>query len=268
MSLLGTLAKVAVGIAVAKGAQAVLKGGQRGQPAPSGGGSSGGLGDILEQLGQGRPGSRNQGGGSVIEDILGQLAGGASRGSGGMPSSGELGDIFKEFTANKQESGGLPDDMSGRTAGRGRSQDSGNTGSFGEILNDALRREAEPQLQPTREQEALAALMLRATLQAAKADGRLDNRERARLIETLGDVSEAERQFVESELQRPVDAKGLANQVPRGLEEQVYAMSVMGIDLDQRSEAQYLHELANAMDLGRNQVNAIHDRLGVPRIYA
>jgi uncharacterized membrane protein YebE (DUF533 family) len=45
-------------------------------------------------------------------------------------------------------------------------------------------------------------------------------------------------------------------------------MSVMGIELDQKVEAQYLHELASGLGLDRQQVNAIHDQLNVPRIYA
>ncbi|MEM7463579.1 MAG: DUF533 domain-containing protein, partial [Pseudomonadota bacterium] len=117
-------------------------------------------------------------------------------------------------------------------------------------------------------QEAMAALMLRATIQAAKSDGRLDDKERERLLKTLGDVSPAERRFVENEMQQPVDAKKLAREVPRGLERQLYAMSVMAIDLDQQSEARYLHELASAMGLDHAQVNAIHDQLGAPRIYS
>jgi uncharacterized membrane protein YebE (DUF533 family) len=42
----------------------------------------------------------------------------------------------------------------------------------------------------------------------------------------------------------------------------------MGIDLDQQVEAQYLHELASGLGLSHRQVNAVHDKLGVRRIYA
>jgi Protein of unknown function (DUF533) len=276
MSLIGTLAKIAAGIAVAKGAQAVLRGRSGGTTAQAPGG---GLGDILEQLGRSQAGTGSRqpggapsgGGGSVLDEILGQLTGGQGGHSGGPgrnPSRGELGEIFKDFTNDKRGSDSGLDDLFSDKADGTNPGNPGKTGGFGEIFNDSLQRGGEPKVQPTQQQEALAALMLRATIQAAKADGRLDEGERNRLTETLGDISKAELRFVENEMQRPVDAKGLASEVPQGLEPQVYAMSVMGIDLDERSEAQYLHELASAMGLSRDAVNAIHDQLRVPRIYA
>ncbi|SPH24807.1 hypothetical protein DEA8626_03840 [Defluviimonas aquaemixtae] len=45
-------------------------------------------------------------------------------------------------------------------------------------------------------------------------------------------------------------------------------MSLMAIDLDNRNEAQYLHQLAGAMDLDQRQANNIHSRLGVPALYS
>lgn len=270
MSLMGTLAKVAIGIAVAKGAQAVLKGKSA---SGSTSGKGGGFGDILEQLGGG--GSSGKGGqGSAIEDILGQLTGRASGGqTGGQASSqgGALGEIFKEFTKNAggSDSGldGMFDEFDRETESQSRSG-SGNGGNFGEVFDDSLRQHGEPKLKPTPQQEAIAALMLRASIQAAKSDGRLDDDERERLVKALGDISPAERRFVENEMQQPVDAQKLARQVPRGLEPQLYAMSVMAIDLDQQSEARYLHELASAMGLDHDRVNAIHDKLDAPRIYS
>lgn len=266
MSLMGTLAKVAIGIAVAKGAQAVLKGKSI---SGSKSGQGGGFGDILEQLGGG--GSAGKGGqGNAIDDILGQLTGRQSSGGNGS-SGGALGDIFKEFTKNARGSendlDGMFDEYDSETE-RQRGGGSGEGGNFGEVFNDSLRQGGEPKLQPTPQQEVIAALMLRASIQAAKSDGRLDDQERDRLVKALGDISPAERRFVENEMQQPVDAGKLARQVPRGLEPQLYAMSLMAIDLDQQSEARYLHELASAMDLDHGKVNAIHDELGAPRIYS
>ena len=61
--------------------------------------------------------------------------------------------------------------------------------------------------------------------------------------------------------------QGLVRQVPKGLENQIYAVSVMGIDLDSRAEAQYLAELASALGLQARQANAIHAKLGAPAVY-
>ena len=266
MSLMKTLAKVAIGVAVAKGASSMMKNASqasrgstgndglfRGQHSPQGdamagtplegmmdnilGGSqqggAGGLGGILEQLGQ----TQSAGSGG-LGDLLGGLA--QSGGAGGL--------------------GGLLGGLAGAATG-------GNSGSFGQVLNSQFDTNPEPAIQPNADQEAAAALMLSAMLQAAKADGKFDASEQQKLMEKLGDVSDAERNFVNAELQKPVDVQGLARSIPRGLEPQVYMMSVLGIDLDSQEEAQYLHQLATAVGLGKEQVNDIHDQLGAPKIY-
>ena len=64
------------------------------------------------------------------------------------------------------------------------------------------------------------------------------------------------------------DVKKLVNQVPEGLEAQVYAMSVIAIDLDNQNEAQYLHALAEGLGLDRNAVNHIHEKIGVGPLYS
>ena len=104
-------------------------------------------------------------------------------------------------------------------------------------------------------------------IQAAKSDGKFDDAEQAKLLQNLGDVSAEERDFVNREMRAPVDVSTLAREVPRGLEQQVYAMSLLAIDLDNRNEAQYLHDLATEFRMGRDEVNAIHAKLGVRSIY-
>lgn len=277
MGMLGTLAKVAIGIAVAKGIGGLMKGGQSagggmpptGESAPqtrsggledimgdilsggrrsgqSGGrsGQTGGLGDILEQLGGGSRGGNGNGSGG-LGDLIGDLAGKASRGDG------SLGEIFGDFLGDRAE----------QKTGRGG-------GSFGDIFNDSLARGGEPELEPTQDQEIAAALMLRAMIQAAKSDGKIDNDERQKLMENLGDISREERDFVNRELEAPVDAGMVARQVPPGLEQQVYLMSVVAIDLDNRKEAEYLHELATELGIDQKSVNEIHAHLGVIPLYS
>lgn len=45
-------------------------------------------------------------------------------------------------------------------------------------------------------------------------------------------------------------------------------MSLMGIDLDNQTKAQYLHDLATELSADQNSVNHINDQLGVPKIYS
>ena len=76
----------------------------------------------------------------------------------------------------------------------------------------------EPKVAPTPQQDAAAGLMLRAMLQAAKCDGKIDEGEKKKLLEALGDASSEDMAFVNRELSAPVDVQGLVKQVPKGLE--------------------------------------------------
>ena len=113
-------------------------------------------------------------------------------------------------------------------------------GSFADVLNQSFQKYGEPNISPTPQQDAVAGLMLRAMLQAAKCDGRIDEGEKKKILEGLGEASREDMAFVNRELAAPVDVQALAKQVPKGLENQIYAVSVMGIDLDSQTEAEYL----------------------------
>ncbi len=310
MSLMGTLAKVAIGIAVAKGVGAVIQkagaggsGGSAGDGGPFGGPHSpagGGLGDMMGEVLGGRapqgsapsregPVSGGIGGGGGIGDFLEELGGHGRAGTGqaagqatgqatGQARGGGLDDILGQITgqmSGQQGGGGLGDllggllgGLAGSAAGGAAGGTQGRGGSFGEILNQSLGNRGEPDLAPSRDQDAAAGLMLRAMIQAAKSDGKIDAAEERKLLGNLGEVSPEERRFVEAELRAPIDVPGLARQVPKALAPQVYTMSVMAIDLDNRNEAEYLHRFAGALGLDPGQVNQIHARLGVPALYA
>ena len=81
------------------------------------------------------------------------------------------------------------------------------------------------------------------------------------------EVDAEEAAFVQAQLKAPVDIENLVANTPDGLRQQVYAMSVMAIDLDTQDEAQYLHKLASAYGMQPAQVNEIHAQLGVPSLY-
>lgn len=272
MSLMKALAKVAIGVAIAKGAKSIMNKGGSGQGSVREGGLFGGAHSPGAQ--QSQAGSGLEG---MMDGILGGKSGGAgSGGLGGMleqlggsrgtSGSGGLGDLLGGLAGGQGSSGGLGG-LLGSLAGGLQGGNQKAEGSFGEVLNSQFDTTPEPAKQPTADQEAAAGLMLSAMLQAAKSDGRFDADEQKKLMEKLGDVSPEERAFVESELKKPVDTKGLANSVPKGLEGQVYMMSVLGIDLDTQEEAQYLHDLASELHIAKEDVNTIHDRMGVQRIY-
>ena len=301
MSLMKSLARVAAGVLVAKGMSAVIKNAsasRSGQTAGqasgtqsrrSGGGlldqilqgtqgssqgtsSGGGLGDILGQVlggstsaggaGTGRRygGPNSTGASGGLGGILDQL-GGATRGQSGGASGGGLGDLL----------GGLLGGAAGGAAGgalASRGSQQSNDASFGELLNDSLINKGEPEVAPTPEQNAMAGLMLRAMIQAAKADGKIDETEKEHLMSELGELDDEERQFIREQMAAPIDAAALAREVPKGMEPQVYLMSVMAIDFDSQDEAQYLHKLAQALGLSPQVINQIHQQVGVQNLYS
>jgi uncharacterized membrane protein YebE (DUF533 family) len=300
MSLLGTLARVAVGVAIAKGVgnmiQASRQGGtaaprpgtgttyggtQSRNTAPAGSGAPGGLQDIMRDVLSGtpagqtasagrapapQPGSLPGGLGGLLEQLAGGTAGGTATRAGTSPGAGGLDGLLGSL-ASGGALGGLVGAAGGAAAAPGRAAPEPNAG-FGELLNQSLRNYGEPDVPPVPQQEAAAALLLRAMIQAAKSDGKVDAAERAKLLDGLKDATQAEVDFVKAELAAPVDIEGLARQVPKGLEAQVYTMSVMAITLDNKAEAQYLNELATALHLAPAQVNSIHTQLGVPTLYS
>ena len=136
-------------------------------------------------------------------------------------------------------------------------------------LNSTFDANPEPAIAPTSAQEAIAALMLRNMIQAAKSDGNLDDAEHDTLIGQLGDdVDIQEAAFVQAEMKAPFDVDAMDSQVPNGMGPRVYAMSVIAINLDFQVEAQYLHKLAQGLRLSVDTINDVHAQLGVPSLYA
>lgn len=110
--------------------------------------------------------------------------------------------------------------------------------------------------------EENARLMIRAMIQAAKADGEIDAEERKKILDHLGDASDEEIAFVEAELNRPLDPVGLARDVGESMREQIYATSLMAIRLDSAAESLYLDQLANALGLSAETRARLHAAMG------
>lgn len=256
MSFVKTLAKVALGVALAKGASYVAK---NGLPKRGSGGSTprlGGSGDLLGQIGGmlGGKGGSSRALGGLIDSL-----GGSGAGPSNIPKT-RARKAPSGFEALLASGGGL---LGGALAGGAAAK--GGTGGLGVLLDRALSGKTEDEA-PTPAQELGAALMLRAMIQAIKADGQMDAAEKRRLMETLDGATRQELDFVNAELAAESDIEGLAAQVPVGMEAQVYAISLAAIDLDSRAEADYLAALARALGLTPAEVTEIHDTAGAPRL--
>ena len=292
MSLMGTLGKVAMGVIVAKGVGKVMGGAggaggglggllgglAGGNSASSAGGlggllggltggnqqqSGGGLGGLLGGLTGGQQGGAQAGG---LGGLLGGLMGGNNAQAGGQ--AGGLGDLLSGLAGQGQTGaaagglGGLLGQLGGATA----PQQGSSTPDFGSMFNDALMGK-EPE-QVSQSDEENAAVLLRAMISAAKADGELDAEEQRKITEHLGEVSAEEAEFVRNELQAPLDLDGLIASVPSGLEQQTYLMSLMAIDLDSKEEAVYLDALRRGLNISEQASNSIHEQLGAPQLYS
>lgn len=245
MSLMNTVTKMAVGFAMAKGMDAIQK--------------NGGFGKVMEGLtgaGTGSGGGMTQAGGmGGLSDIMGKLGkrGTSTAGTGG------LGDILGQLTGGKAAGGlgGLGGLLGGLATARG-----GSAGGGLETLLNADNPASEP------DEDEIAKLMLRAMTQAARADGEIDAGEKAALMKVLQDGDASDMETVQRILEQPVSAQALAADTPKGLETQVYTMSLNAITADNRAEAQYLHDLAEALGIAPTNVNKIHDSLGAPHLYS
>ena len=104
-------------------------------------------------------------------------------------------------------------------------------------------------------------------INAAKADGAIDQQEQDNIVSRLGQISPQEAQFLRDEFRRPLNVHDFAHSVPRGMEEEVYAISLMAINLDTNPEANYLRELAECLRIEPQGCNDIHHSYGAPQLY-
>ena len=227
-------------------------------------------------------GALSRGSGSnVLGSVIGALTGGSP--AGASRSGGGLGDLVGSMLGGGNSGGGIGELLGGLLGG-GAAPSGGRGGGLGDLMGMAMQqfgaaergntsqaraqmRDRLPRGTDYLQVEQQAEILIRAMINAAKADGRIDSGEQQRIVERLGEVSEDEIAFVQREFQAPLDVDGFARSIPRGMEQQVYAISLMAIDLDSNPEAQYLHQLAKATGIGPDAVNQIHERLGAPKIY-
>jgi len=100
---------------------------------------------------------------------------------------------------------------------------------------------------------------------AAAADGSIDAEERGRIMAhlTTSGAGAEERAFVEQEMASPDSPEILAQATKPGCAEQVYAASLLAIDVDSPVEKEYLARLARALELDETTVETLHRDLGI-----
>ena len=129
----------------------------------------------------------------------------------------------------------------------------------------ALMEEETPEQQ--QQLEAQAQIIVRAMINAAKADGQIDEAEVQKIIGRLDDngLTEEEKNFFLVEARKPMDLQGIIAEaaVSQELAAEVYAASLLAIEVDTPAEQQYLQQLAEGLGLPAEAVAHIHATLGV-----
>jgi uncharacterized membrane protein YebE (DUF533 family) len=222
----------------------------------SGGGGSGGLGGLAEMAQQmfGQASGSVKSGNPLAIGGLAALAG-ALLGGGGGAARGAVGGGALALL------GTLAMQALQKNWGQQQTPDA-----------NALAREAplglrEPQ--NAREEQELdqrALLMVRAMINAAKADGEIDRQEIERISAKLGDAASDQeaRAFLVKEMQQPSDIEGITRHISNPeLAVQVYAASLLAIEVDTPAERAYLRDLAGRLGLDANVTSRVHQALGV-----
>ena len=114
------------------------------------------------------------------------------------------------------------------------------------------------------ELHANALILIEAMVNAAKADGTIDDTERARILGEMdkAGASAAERAWLEEEMAKPADLEALLAKVHGpDLAAQVYAASVLVTGNDDSSERAYLGLLAARLGLSGEMVDAINRQI-------
>ena len=230
----------------------LLGGGGAGAHGPAG--SAGGLGDLAglaqqflggKQVG-GVTGAQAGGLGALVGAVLGG-GGGAAKGAVGGGAMAILGTLALTALKNYQ---------SGASAGPAQAP----VGQAVPVAAEEIQAVTDP---------ATERLMVRAMISAAKADGKIDQQEMQAIAGHIGGegVTEAERQFVIDEMTRPLDLRSLAAEVKSpAVAAEVYAASILAIDIDNEAERQYLRDLARAIGLDAGTVERLHQMTGAPAV--
>jgi len=225
----------------------------RSQAAGRAGGQGGGLGDMLGSLLGG-----GSGGGASTAKMggIGALAG-ALLGGGGGAVKGALGGGAMALLGTLAVSA-LKNWSGGQAQGQAAAAPAAPAAQAPQISRAEIEQMTSPRT---------AELCLEAMIAAAKADGSITNDEMQRIVGKLeeGGISEEERQFVVRKMSEPQDVEALAAAVPnREVGAQVYAASLMAIDVDTQAERDHLARLAAGIGLDRQAVARLHQMVGAP----
>jgi len=206
-----------------------------------GGGLGGMLGEVLNQAGQAAGGKQNLALGG-LGALVGSLLGGGGKSLGGALGGGLMALLgamaFKALQGSGQSTGRVPLGL------------------------------MEPQTEEEREElENRSELVLKAMINAAKADGKIDEGEAHRIVGKMqesGADADGQRYVLEL-MRRPMDTQTLitAAEGHPNLAAELYAASLMAIEVDTSAEKAYLGKLASGLGLSPEVTRRIEQMVGL-----
>lgn len=256
--------------------------------------SGGGLLDSLAGMlgGGGDAGAQDAGpGGGILDGLAGMLGGGSSKSAQASPGGGALGGLLgnilneagRAVGGNKNLAlgglGALVGSILGGKKGLGGAVGGGLMAVLGAMAFQALKGKAGQQARvplglaaprtdaERSELEQNSVLVLRSMVNAAKADGRIDENEVRRLagkVQESGADREAQ-EFLAAELRKPMITADLAL-AAKGRPElaaQMYAASLLAIEVDTPAEKKYLEQFGAALGLDAEVRQRIHQAVGL-----
>ncbi len=252
--------------------------------------AGGGIGDMLSNvLGGGQSGAGKSGGGigDLLSSVLGggQKSGAAGAGGGiGDLLSNMLGDAGKAVGGNKNLAIGGLGALIGSILGGGGKSAGGAIGGglmalLGALAFNALKGagQTKPQipaglLEPKTEEDQQmldqsSELVLRAMINATKADGRVDQDEINRIMGKFDEIGidEEGKNYLTTQLQKPMETEILIAEA-KGQPElaaQMYAASLLAIEVDTEKEKEYLRQFASGLNLDPPVVASIQNSVGL-----
>ncbi len=269
-------------------------GSQPGNAPASGGGSLGDLFDSLGKMSSGAKAGGTQSGGSgdpSLDEILANLGvGKGSQQKNSSPESsqqttagGSLGDILGNLGNNKAALGGLGA-LAGAILGGGKKSAGGAVGGgllamLASMAMSALKNSGQSPSRPphaltepqTHDDELAlendAEVIVKAMINATKADGKIDNAEVQKIVGKLDDdgLTQDEKDFFVAEANKPLDLDGViasADNKPE-MAAQIYAASLLAIEVDTAAEQRYMQQLASGLRLHPQVTAHIERTLGL-----
>jgi len=230
------------------------QGGAQGMPS---GANSGSMMDILKKVAGSMGTSAGTGGGGLLGSLAGAVLGGGGAQSQAAPRSMGSGlmAMLGALTAQALQNAGA-----GGAAG---ATGSGGTGSLDDLIAGFRKPESREEEETL---ENMALLTVKAMVNAAKADGRIDEQEMQNIAGKVKEngVTPEEQAFLLEEMRKPMETEAIVSAAGNPqIAAQIYSASLLAIEIDTDAERRYMDELARSLRLDPNVAQYLRASVGI-----